>query len=449
MPQAAFVYDDRMSRHELRSDHPMRPVRLRYTYDLLQGYGAFDNEDAVLVTPRLALEEELEWLHAPEYISAVKRLSAGEGAHEAHRFNFSLQGDNPYYRGMYEAAALSSGATLLAAEMVANGTVDAAFNISGGLHHAAAGHASGFCVFNDPALAIHLFLRRGMRVVYVDVDAHHGDGVQEAFFDDDRVLTISVHESGRYLFPGTGFVGELGTGSARGYSVNLPLFPYTGDEVYLDSFRQVVPPLVRAFAPDVLVTQLGIDSYHSDPLTHLQLTTMGFVEVVREFAALGVPWLAMGGGGYDLMAVAAGLDSGLRRDAGRRVAGHASTQLCPGARRWTPEGQRLTGGALEPAAGHQAARRGNGGRPEGAGVSGARSCRLGTLYQSLLCAFPEGAPLSYKNAGRFQDRRLLGTGIPYLTHRGDSVNSRESSNGERAKTGDGTGSVPVVEVRRS
>ena len=118
------------------------------------------------------------------------------------------------------------------------------------------------------------------------------------------MLTISVHESGRYLFPGTGFVGELGTGSARGYSVNLPLFPYTGDDVYLDSFRQVVPPLVRAFAPDVLVTQLGIDSYHSDPLTHLQLTTMGFVEVVREFAALGIPWLAMGGGGYDLMAVA-------------------------------------------------------------------------------------------------------------------------------------------------
>ncbi len=304
MPRAAFVYDDQMSRHELRNDHPMRPVRLRYTYELLQGYGAFDNEDAVLVSPRSALEEELEWLHTPGYISAVKRLSIGEGAQDAHRFNFSLQGDNPYYRGMYEAAALSSGATLLAAELVANKSVDAAFNISGGLHHAAAGHASGFCVFNDPALAIHLFLRRGLRVVYIDVDAHHGDGVQEAFFDDDRVLTISVHESGRYLFPGTGFVGELGAGRARGYSVNLPLFPYTGDEVYLDAFRQIVPPLVRAFAPDVLVTQLGIDSYHSDPLTHLQLTTTGFVEVVREFAALGIPWLAMGGGGYDLMAVA-------------------------------------------------------------------------------------------------------------------------------------------------
>lgn len=303
MPRAAFVYDDQMSRHELRSDHPMRPVRLRYTYELLQAYGAFDSDDAILVSPRSATEDELGWLHTREYIAAVRRLSAGEGAGEAHRFNFSLQGDNPYFPGIFEAATLSSGATLLAAEMVGNGEVDAAFNISGGLHHAAAGHASGFCVFNDPALAIHYFLRIGKRVVYVDVDAHHGDGVQEAFYGDDRVLTISVHESGRYLFPGTGFVGELGTGNAAGYSVNLPLFPYTGDEVYLESFRQIVPPLVRAFAPDVLVTQLGIDSYHSDPLTHLQLTTAGFVEVVRQFASLGIPWLAMGGGGYDLMAV--------------------------------------------------------------------------------------------------------------------------------------------------
>ena len=304
MPRAAFVYDDLMSRHELRSDHPMRPVRLRYTYELIRGYDGFESVDALLVNPRSALEDELQWLHTPEYIAAVKRLSAGEGSYEAQRFNFSLHGDNPYYPGMYEAASLSSGATLLAAELVANKTVDVAFNISGGLHHAAAGHASGFCVFNDPALAVHYFLRRGMRVVYIDVDAHHGDGVQEAFFDDDRVLTISVHESGRYLFPGTGFVGELGQGRGRGYSVNVPLFPYTSDDVYLDAFRQIVPPLIRAFAPDVMVTQLGIDSYHSDPLTHLQLTTEGFVAVVREFAALGLPWLATGGGGYDLMAVA-------------------------------------------------------------------------------------------------------------------------------------------------
>ena len=304
MRRAAFVYDDRMSRHELRRDHPMRPVRLRYTHDLLQGYGAFDHGGASLVTPRFAEEHELRWLHTQEYIAAVHRLNEGEGAPEAGRYNFSLQGDNPYYPGIYDAAALSTGATLVAAEMVADGAVEAAFNISGGLHHAAAGHASGFCVFNDPALAAHYFLNRGMRVAYVDVDAHHGDGVQDAFFDDPRVLTISVHESGRYLFPGTGSVPELGVDAGRGYSLNLPLYPYTGDEEYLEAFRQIVPSAIRAFGPDVLITQLGIDSYHSDPLTHLQLTTVGFVEVVRELAALGLPWLALGGGGYDLTAVA-------------------------------------------------------------------------------------------------------------------------------------------------
>ena len=297
MPRAAFVYDDRMGRHELRRGHPMRPVRLRYTYELLQGYGAFEHSDALLVSPRDAAEEELRWLHTPEYIAAVRRLSAGEGAAEAQRFNFSLEGDNPHYPGMYDAAVLSSGATLLAAELVAGGTVDCAYNISGGLHHAAAGYASGFCVFNDPALAIHYFLRRGLRVAYVDVDAHHGDGVQDAFYGDDRVLTISVHESGRYLFPGTGFVGEVGEGRGRGYAVNLPLFPYTGDEVYLEAFREIVPPLLRGFAPDVLVAQLGIDSYHSDPLTHLQLTTEGFVAVVRELRGWGCRgwrWAAAG-----------------------------------------------------------------------------------------------------------------------------------------------------------
>ena len=302
--RAAFIYEDALSRHELRSDHPMRPVRLRYTYQLLQEYGAFDHAGAVLLDPRSATDEELAWLHTSEYVAAVKALGSGSGAIDGGRFGFSGQGDNPVYPRMFEAAALSTGGSLLAAEMVASGEVGAAFNISGGLHHAAADHASGFCVFNDPALAVHYFLNRGMRVAYIDIDAHHGDGVQEAFYADDRVLTISVHESGQYLFPGTGAVAELGEGAGRGYSVNLPLYPYTGDDVYVEAFKQVVPPLVRAFAPDVLVTQLGIDSYHTDPLTHLQVTTEGYIEAVRQLAALGLPWLALGGGGYDVTAVA-------------------------------------------------------------------------------------------------------------------------------------------------
>ena len=304
MRRAAFVYDEAFSHHELRNDHPMRPVRLRYTYELLQAYGAFDLENSTMVTPRAASEDELKWLHGTEYISAVQSFSLGLSGYDPRWFNFAGQGDNPTYSGMYDAAALSTGASLVAAELIANREVDVAFNISGGLHHAAPDHASGFCVFNDPALAIRYLLDRGMRVAYVDIDAHHGDGVQQAFFGDDRVLTISVHESGQYLFPGTGFVNELGEGRGTGYSVNLPLYPYTNDELYLEVFHEVVPPLLRAFAPDALVTQLGIDTYHNDPLTHLQITTRGYVEAVTELSQMGIPWLALGGGGYDVMAVA-------------------------------------------------------------------------------------------------------------------------------------------------
>ena len=302
--RAAFVYEEALSRHQLREDHPMRPVRLQYTYELLHSYGAFDQDSSLLVPPRPATEEELRLLHGQDYIAAVRSFSLGLSGYDLHRYNLSNSGDNPVYRGMYEAAVLSTGASLVAAELVASREVEVAFNISGGLHHAAADHASGFCVFNDPALAIKYLLGQGLRVAYVDIDAHHGDGVQQAFFDDDRVLTVSIHESGQFLFPGTGFVTETGTGPGEGYSVNLPLYPYTGDEVYVSVFHEVVPPLLRAFAPDVLVTQLGIDSYHTDPLTHLQVTTQGYVEILRELAGMNLPWLALGGGGYDLGAVA-------------------------------------------------------------------------------------------------------------------------------------------------
>ena len=304
MPKAAFVYDDTLADHVLRMDHPMRPIRLRHTYQLLDSYGAFDGESSLLVRPRPATREELEWLHTGDYVTAVQSLSAGLTTDHPPRYGFSDRGDNPVFPGMYEAATLSAGASLVAAELVASRQVDAAFNISGGLHHAAAGHASGFCVFNDPALAIRYLLDRGLRVAYVDIDAHHGDGVQNLFYHEDRVLTISIHESGQYLFPGTGFVTERGTGRGLGYSVNIPLYPYTEDELYLWAFNEVVPPLLRAFAPDVLVTQLGIDSYHSDPLTHLQVTSRGYVAAVRALAGLAVPWLALGGGGYDIGAVA-------------------------------------------------------------------------------------------------------------------------------------------------
>jgi len=305
-PTAAYIYADTMSQHVLREDHPLRPVRLRYTYELLEALGAFNGKTSLLVEPRFATVDELLTIHTPGYVDAVKRYSDGGSIQDGAQYGFTAQGDNPVFPGMYEAALLSTGASVQAAEMVADGTVRVAFNPSGGLHHAMAGHASGFCVFNDPAVAINALRRRGLRVVYVDIDAHHGDGVQAAFYGDDDVMTISLHESGRYLFPGTGEVDEVGTGKGRGYSVNVPLFPYTDDDVFLEAFDAVVPPLIDAFKPDVLATQLGIDTYMTDPLTHLALSTTGYVALVRRFSDMGYPWLAFGGGGYDVDAVARG-----------------------------------------------------------------------------------------------------------------------------------------------
>ena len=301
--KAAYVYDDVLSGHVLREGHPMRPVRLRHTYALLRAYGAFEDEHALLVPPRPATLDELTTFHTEEYVETVRRLSSGEEA-DGDRHGFSTHGDNPVYDGMYEAALLSTGASVQAAELIADGEASAAFAPAGGLHHAMRGWASGFCIFNDPVVAINVLRKRGLRVVYVDVDAHHGDGVQAAFYRDTDVMTVSVHESGRWLFPGTGAVNEVGAGEAAGYSVNLPLFPYTGDDVYQEAFERVVPPLIEAFAPDVLAVQMGADAYVTDPLTHLALSTHGYDAVVRRLGAMGYPMLAFGGGGYDLDATA-------------------------------------------------------------------------------------------------------------------------------------------------
>ena len=300
----AFLYNEQLSRHVLRDDHPLKATRLRHTYELLEAYDAFGTESSNVVEPRLATEQEIQSVHDPEYVSAVRSLSSGETKYNPARFNFGASGDNPIYEGIYEASALSTGASVVAAELIGDGQKDVAFNVSGGLHHAARDHASGFCVFNDPAIAIQYLVGMGLKVAYVDIDAHHGDGVQSAFYDTDQVLTISIHESGKFLFPGTGFVDELGTGPGKGHSVNIPLYPYTDDAIYLWAFRELVPPLINAFKPDVLVTQLGIDSHFDDPLSHLSISSRAFSEAVKEFSRMGLPWLALGGGGYDLSAVA-------------------------------------------------------------------------------------------------------------------------------------------------
>ena len=302
--RGAFIYRDEMSRHVLREDHVFKPVRLRYTYELLDGFGAFEVENGRLVDPRHATDEEVQIFHTPDYAAAVKSFSEGRMLVDPGRYNFSQYGDNPTYLGMYDAATLVVGGSLLAADTIVDGEVDAAFNPGGGLHHAAAGFTSGFCVFNDAVIAIKRMVERGMKVAYVDIDVHHGDGVQNAFYDTDTVLTISVHESGRFIFPGTGYPNETGTGSGSGFAVNLPLAPYTDDAIYHEAFDEIVPPLVHTFEPDVIVTQLGIDTYHSDILGHLFITTEGFTTAVRKLENMADRWLALGGGGYDVEAVA-------------------------------------------------------------------------------------------------------------------------------------------------
>lgn len=282
--------------------HPLRPDRVFLTYDLIRASGIVDDERVVWVLARDATDEELLLVHTPDYVDATKRAGHGErGRWE--KFGFSAI-DNPVFANMHEAAARVVGASLTAAESLVAGRADHAFNPAGGLHHAMPGRASGFCVYDDPAVAIAWMLRRGVkRIAYVDVDVHHGDGVQAAFEDEPRVLTISLHQDGRTLFPGTGFVHQMGSGSARGTKVNVPLPPGTGDDAWLAAFHAIVPPLVRAFQPEVLFTQLGCDTHFTDPLASLQLTTAAYRDTARTLHALAHDvcagrWLATGGGGY-------------------------------------------------------------------------------------------------------------------------------------------------------
>ncbi|MEO0248033.1 MAG: acetoin utilization protein AcuC, partial [candidate division WOR-3 bacterium] len=283
--------------------HPLKPERLQRTYELLTAYGAFDGPQSVLVPPRQATTEELGLFHTEEYIEAVRSLSQGKTEFNPRRYNFG-PGDNPVWPGMYETEALKVGSTLVAAELVTSRQVDVAFSFSGGMHHAGPAFASGFCVFNDAAIAIHWLRQRGLRVAYIDIDAHHGDGVQNAFYDQDQVLTISLHETGLYLFPGSGFVEEIGKSAGHGYAVNLPFAPYTDDEIYIWAFEEIVPPLVRRFQPDIVVSQLGVDTHYRDPLTHLCLTTAAYTAAVTAIKQLAPRWLALGGGGYDIDVVA-------------------------------------------------------------------------------------------------------------------------------------------------
>ncbi len=312
-----FVHDPKLYQYHFGPDHPLRPRRHLLLMDLLEQSGILQTDGPDILLQQEASQEELLLVHSPAYVAAVERLSAedegldsliGEYAVDPETYGFGM-GDNPIFLGMHTASARIVGGTLAAARAVMVGKVRHAFNATGGFHHALRDRASGFCIYNDAAVAIASLLQEyEARILYVDFDAHHGDGVQWAFYDEPRVMTVSFHETGRYLFPGTGDLLELGQGAGRGSSVNIPMDAFTEDDSWLEAISAILPSLVHAFHPDLIVSQHGCDTHAWDPLTHLALTTRAAAAQARLIHALAHEhcqgrWIALGGGGYDLYRV--------------------------------------------------------------------------------------------------------------------------------------------------
>lgn len=299
----AFIYTDAYLDYDYGPTHPLRIIRLKLTYGLIKSYGLLDLPSVQFIPTIKAEEKDLAAFHSEEYLNILKQANEGYPMEDAYFYGLG-PGDNPIFPGLFNLSLLLTGATLQAVDFVADGKGEIAFNIAGGLHHAMRARASGFCYINDPVIGIMRLLNRGKRVAYIDIDAHHGDGVQKAFYETNQVLTISLHESGHTLFPGTGFEYEIGQGEGEGYSVNLPFPPHTEDEVYVRVFDEVVPELVHAFKPDVVVTQLGVDTFYDDPLTNLHLSIFGFERILKKIKNLAPRWIALGGGGYNISNVA-------------------------------------------------------------------------------------------------------------------------------------------------
>jgi acetoin utilization protein AcuC len=295
------VHGDAVRAYDFGPGHPLTPRRFGPGIDLMRSAGA-----GRFLEPEPATDEQLGRLHAGAYIDAVRRFSVEPGSRPRAGIG---PGDCPPFEGMHEASARVAGGSIAAVEAILAGEAAHAFNPGGGLHHAMADRASGFCIYNDVALAVARARDAGHRVLYVDLDVHHGDGVQALFWEDPRVLTFSIHETGEALFPGTGFVEESGGRGAEGTAVNVPLEPFSGDESWLAAVESVVPALADAFEPTFLVSQHGCDSHALDPLAHLRLTTAAYARAVALLdgiahrAPLDGRWLATGGGGYDVYRV--------------------------------------------------------------------------------------------------------------------------------------------------
>jgi acetoin utilization protein AcuC len=300
---AAVVWDDAFLGYDMGPEHPLNPVRLDLTMRLASELGVLDGVD--LVVPEPADHTLIERVHEPSYLSAVQAAPTA-GWDVGHGLGTD---DNPVFARMHEASSLVVGGSVAAAQRIVSGEVDRAVNIAGGLHHAMRDHAAGFCVYNDCAVAIAWMLDHGVeRVAYLDTDVHHGDGVQAAFYDDPRVLTVSLHQHPHTLWPGTGWPTELGEGAAAGTAVNVALPLGTSDDAWLRAFHAVVPGLLAAFRPQVLVTQCGVDTHREDPLAELRLSVDGHRAIYRALRELAVAhaggrWLALGGGGYELLRV--------------------------------------------------------------------------------------------------------------------------------------------------
>jgi acetoin utilization protein AcuC len=306
--KAVIVHDDALESYGFGGDHPFNPLRLRLTLELYRDLGLL--EGYPLTPSKPATDEDLTTVHNLTYVRMVQQ--AGRGAARLSRLlDYGLgSGDNPVFPDMHEACARVVGGVLESCRLVMGGDAAHAMCISGGLHHALRSQASGFCVYNDAGVAIARLKeeRPGIRIAYVDTDAHHGDGVQWMFFEDPDVLTVSIHESGRYLFPGTGDVNEKGMGEGKGYSVNVPLQPYTDDDSFISTFEAVVPEALRLFEPDLILSQNGCDAHKLDPLTHLSATTRLYEHVPAAIHDLAHElcegrWVATGGGGYDIWRV--------------------------------------------------------------------------------------------------------------------------------------------------
>ncbi len=294
-----LVYSEELTGVEYSDAHPFKPSRAKHMMELLNRYQLISEENQDICKPEPLEENQLLLYHTDEYIRALRDCEIGD--FDLNCLNFGIgTSDNPVFKGLYDFAVTASGGTSIAARKILDDEARFAFNVLGGFHHAMSDMASGFCYVNDIVIAIKELLRRFDRVVYIDIDVHHGDGVQEAFYDSGNVLTVSIHESGYTLFPGTGFEHEIGKGDGKGYSVNIPLMTGSDDEIYLEVFDRILPPLMDSFRPEVTMLQVGGDTHRDDPLANLNLTSNSYEQVLNSINGLSERIIATGGGGYNL-----------------------------------------------------------------------------------------------------------------------------------------------------